>query len=55
MVSGDKVSEIKHYIKVPETFSRRFEEMRSANNTLASSASMSKEKKLIILISTKTN
>ena len=40
MVSGDKVSEIKHYIKVPETFSRRFEEMRSANNTLASSASM---------------
>ena len=40
MVSGEKVSEIKHYIKVPETFTRRFEEMRSANNTIASSASM---------------
>jgi len=40
MVSGDKVSEIKHYIKIPETFTRRFEEMRSANNTIASTASM---------------
>ena len=40
MVSGEKVSEIKHYIKIPETFTRRFEEMRSANNTIASSASM---------------
>ena len=40
VVSGDKVTELKHFIKVPETFSRRFEEMRSANNTLATSASM---------------
>jgi len=40
MVSGDKVTELKHFIKVPETFSRRFEEMRSANNTLATSASI---------------
>ena len=40
MVSGDQVSEIKHYIKIPETFTRRFEEMRSANNTIASTASM---------------
>ena len=40
MVSGEKVSELKHYIKIPETFTRRFEEMRSANNTLATSASM---------------
>ena len=40
MVSGNKVSEIKHYIKIPETFTRRFEEMRSANNTIASTASM---------------
>ena len=40
MVSGENVSELKHYIKIPETFNRRFEEMRSANNTLASSASM---------------
>ena len=29
VVSGDKVTELKHFIKVPETFSRRFEEMRS--------------------------
>ena len=40
MVSGDKVTELKHFIKVPETFSRRLEEMRSANNTLATSASI---------------
>ena len=40
MVSGEKVSELKHFIKIPETFTRRFEEMRSANNTLATSASM---------------
>ena len=40
VVSGNKVTELKHFIKIPETFSRRFEEMRSANNTLATSASM---------------
>lgn len=34
-VSGDTVSEIMPYVKVPEAFSRRYEEMRSANTAIA--------------------
>ena len=38
-VSGDLVSQLEHSVKIPEAFSRRFQEMRSANNTIASGAS----------------
>lgn len=31
VVSGDKVTELQHFIKVPEAFTRRFTEMRSSN------------------------
>jgi hypothetical protein len=31
VVSGDRFTELSHYLKVPEAFARRFEEMRSAN------------------------
>ena len=37
-VSGDHVSQLEHSVKIPEAFSRRFQEMRSANNTIASGA-----------------
>ena len=33
-VSGDSLSEVTRFVHVPEGFSRRFEEMRSANNTI---------------------
>ena len=35
-VSGDKVTEIRHFMKIPEAFKRRYQEMRSANDTIAS-------------------
>ncbi|OQA35171.1 MAG: CAAX amino terminal protease self- immunity [Candidatus Dependentiae bacterium ADurb.Bin331] len=34
-VSGDHLSKLTHSIKVPEAFKRRYEHMRSANNTIA--------------------
>lgn len=34
-VGGDKLTELTHFVKVPEAFSRRYQEMRSANNTIA--------------------
>ena len=37
-VSGNKLTEVNHYIKIPETFKRKYEEMRSYNNTIASVA-----------------
>ncbi|MCI0514745.1 CPBP family intramembrane metalloprotease, partial [candidate division KSB1 bacterium] len=36
VVGGDKLIELTHFMKIPEAFSRRFEEMRSANETIAS-------------------
>jgi hypothetical protein len=39
-VAGDRFAELHHEIKVPESFSRRYEEMRAANNTIASAASL---------------
>lgn len=38
VVSGDKLTEYTLSIKVPEAFKRRYEKMRSANNTLAQAA-----------------
>lgn len=34
-VRGDRVTEIMHFIKIPESFSRRYREMRSSNETIA--------------------
>ncbi|MBN1480848.1 CPBP family intramembrane metalloprotease [candidate division KSB1 bacterium] len=34
-VSGDKLTGLRHFVKVPEAFQRRYQEMRSANDTIA--------------------
>lgn len=34
-VSGNQLSEVRHLVKVPEGFQRRYENMRSANDTIA--------------------
>lgn len=39
-VSGDKVTEITHYVKVPEAFVLKYMEMRSANNAIATAAKL---------------
>lgn len=33
-VSGDQLSKVNHYVKIPEAFSRRYENMRSSNRTI---------------------
>jgi len=35
VVSGDRLTELTHLVQIPEAFSRRYEEMRSSNETLA--------------------
>lgn len=40
VMSGDRFTELSHFVKVPESFSRRYEEMRSANNGIAAGASI---------------
>jgi len=40
VISGDKLTELTHFVWIPEAFDRQFEEMRSANNTLANGASI---------------
>lgn len=40
LVSGDKVTEITPFVKIPETFLRRYTEMRSANNVIAWAATI---------------
>jgi len=37
-VSGDRLSELTHFVHVPEGFINRYEEMRSSNDTLAGAA-----------------
>ena len=39
-VSGDKLTEVTRFIKIPEGFERRYEEMRSANNTIGVAGSL---------------
>lgn len=34
VVSGDRLTEVTHFVKVPEAFSRRYASLRSANTTL---------------------
>ncbi len=40
VVSGDKLTSLIHWVKIPETFTRRYQEMRSANNTIAWAATL---------------
>jgi hypothetical protein len=40
VVSGDQLTELTHFIKIPDGFSRRYAEMRSSNNTIAGIASV---------------
>ncbi len=39
-VSGDELTEVEPYVHVPESFGRRFQELRSANNAIAGVASV---------------
>ncbi|HTP47564.1 MAG TPA: type II CAAX endopeptidase family protein [Casimicrobiaceae bacterium] len=41
VVAGDALSGLQHFVFVPEAFGRRFQEMRSANNTIANVATLS--------------
>jgi Type II CAAX prenyl endopeptidase Rce1-like len=40
-VAGDRLSDVSHYVFVPEAFNLRFQEMRSDNETIAKVASLS--------------
>jgi membrane protease YdiL (CAAX protease family) len=40
VVSGDRFTELTHFVKVPEAFERRYEEMRSLNNSISFGASI---------------
>jgi hypothetical protein len=40
VVSGDALTEVAQYVHIPEAFGRHFEELRSANNTIAKVASL---------------
>ncbi len=40
VVTGNKVSSIQNYVKIPEGFNRRYDEMRSKNSTLSTVASV---------------
>jgi len=35
VVGGDQLTELRHFVKIPEAFSRRYQEMRSANDAIA--------------------
>ncbi|MGB8366800.1 MAG: type II CAAX endopeptidase family protein, partial [Candidatus Babeliales bacterium] len=39
-VSGDKLASLVHWVKIPEAFTRRYQEMRSTNNTIAWAGSL---------------
>ncbi|MFO1399122.1 MAG: CPBP family intramembrane glutamic endopeptidase [Burkholderiales bacterium] len=41
VVTGDELTQVQYFLHVPESFTRRFQEMRSANNTIAKLASLS--------------
>jgi hypothetical protein len=40
VVSGDALTEVTHFVHIPEAFGRRFAELRSANNAIARVASL---------------
>jgi len=39
-VSGDRLTEVAHFIQIPEAFERRYEEMRSANDAIGVASSV---------------
>jgi len=39
LVAGDRFAGLRHFVEVPDAFTRKYGEMRSANNTIASIAS----------------
>ncbi len=39
VAGGDRLTELEHFIKIPEAFSRRYQEMRSANDAISFGAS----------------
>ncbi len=39
-VTGNELTEVTWYVHIPESFGRRFQELRSANNTIAGAASL---------------
>jgi hypothetical protein len=41
VVAGDALTGLTHFVYVPEAFNRRYQEMRSANNTIANVAALS--------------
>jgi membrane protease YdiL (CAAX protease family) len=41
VVGGDRLTELSRFIKIPQGFSRRYEQMRSANNAIATGALLS--------------
>lgn len=40
VIGGDKLIELTHFVKIPEAFSRRYEEMRSVNTTISAFANI---------------
>jgi hypothetical protein len=40
VVGGDRLIELTHFIKIPEAFTRRYEQMRSVNDTIAAGAAV---------------
>lgn len=40
VVGGDRLTEVQHFVQVPEAFSRRYEQMRSANTVIGATAAI---------------
>lgn len=40
VVAGDQLAQLRHLVRIPESFQRRFAEMRSANTTIAATATL---------------
>jgi hypothetical protein len=40
VVGGDKLTELTHFVQVPEAFSRRYQELRSANDAIGAAGSV---------------
>ena len=40
VVSGNELTSVRYFVNIPESFERRYQEMRSANNTIAGAASV---------------
>ncbi len=40
VIGGDQLTELSHFIKIPDAFTRKYAEMRSSNNTIATIATV---------------